>query len=40
MAKVRVRRKKRKPVKPSLGGQTGLLTDRIVQEVQKRKEQL
>lgn len=40
MAKVKVRRKKRKPVKPSFGGQTGLLTERIAQKVQEQKENL
>lgn len=40
MAKVRVRRKRKKPVKPSLGGQAGLLSDRIAQEVQKQKEHI
>ena len=37
MAKVRVRRKKRKPVAPEMGGQVGMLSDVIVRSVQKQK---
>ena len=40
MAKVRVRRKRRKPIKPEMRGQVGLLTDKIATTVQNQKKEV